>query len=188
MNKIVAVDTETTGLTPAYHEVIDLAIVPLTFSFDLDKSIPPLVLQIRPTFPDRAEADALAVNKYTIEQLMERPLTRAQAIDQIFDWRTTHYGRRKLEPVAQNWAFDRDFIQQLIAPHNIRTLFGRVVRDTQRCAQLFNDRAVYKGQKEPFEYARLTSITAAFEIQHEAHTAYGDAVAAAMAYQKFVQK
>lgn len=55
-DRLVFVDTETTGLDPTRHEVWEIAIYSLERGWD--------VLQRRPTYLNRAEPEALAVNGY----------------------------------------------------------------------------------------------------------------------------
>ena len=54
-NTMAAVDIETTGSVVGYHEIIQIAIVPLTPDLDpWDKA--PFYMDIRPDFPERGSS------------------------------------------------------------------------------------------------------------------------------------
>lgn len=58
MPKIVSVDVETTGLIPGYHEVWEVALVPV------DSGREHLYYQFQPTHLERAEAEALKIGGF----------------------------------------------------------------------------------------------------------------------------
>ena len=58
MDIIAAIDIETTRLDPHYHDIIELAVQPLTFCFAFDPSIPPFVARIKVRRPQNASPKA----------------------------------------------------------------------------------------------------------------------------------
>src|SRR5690606_19757545 len=83
-NLLSVVDTETTGLIDGYHDLIQVAVVPL--NQDLDPAdCSPFYMNIRPEHPERAEKFAMSKNGISMEMLMNCP-TRWQAADTFDDW------------------------------------------------------------------------------------------------------
>lgn len=111
------IDTETTGLNPAVHEVIDIAVV-----FDLEVAdklqIPHLIrdpaehvayytTRIKPEHIDVAEEKALAVNGYTTEGWANAP-TAAEVVPIL------QVILKDVVCCGHNVGFDTDFIQNMI--------------------------------------------------------------------------
>ena len=63
MDIIAAIDIETTRLDPHYHDIIELAVQPLTFCFAFDPSIPPFVARIKARRPQIAAACPMLANQ-----------------------------------------------------------------------------------------------------------------------------
>ena len=53
---IAAIDIETTGLDPLYHDIIEIAILPLDGEFEPRADILPFVARIRARRPQNASA------------------------------------------------------------------------------------------------------------------------------------
>jgi len=181
---ICAIDCETTGLTPYYHEMVDLCILPLTDTFDPVDHVQPFIVEVKPEFPDRAEKKALSVNGHTLDELMARTVTREIAVNMFTDWfaRTIPKGQ-KIEPLAQNWFFDYSFITAAFRGLNLRDFIFYRVKDTQRVAEYINDRARLNGTSMPFSSTSLGSVSKALGIVNPApHQAEGDCITCAQVY------
>ena len=185
----VAVDVETTGLTPYYHEVIEIAILPLNEDLTINADVLPFHQRVKPERWDTISAKALEVNGESRESLENNP-TRVASLQNFAVWHQEHV-HEKLFPLAQNWTFDKSFIIAWMDPNRVLDnvldkYFHYQFRDTLAVAHFLCDRARAKNRAIPFARTSLTNMCKLMGIPHEAHTAMGDATACANLYRKFV--
>ena len=69
-NLLVSVDLETTGRRPGYHEIIQIACVPLGPELKPAPGLLPFYTEIKPNFPERAEQQAKFKHNIPMEQLL----------------------------------------------------------------------------------------------------------------------
>lgn len=190
---ICAVDTETGGLLAGFHEVIAVAIVPLTETFE-PAPVEPFVTKVRPEHPDRLSPGALKVNGESWESLQNAP-TRKESIELFFQWfknTVLNNGFKKISPLAQNWAFDKGFLQFWLDPSNTSpeafdALFDYRSRDTMHTGMFLIDRSKVKRGELLMKYPSLKSLSAKFGVEQvDAHTALGDALTTAACYKAMV--
>ena len=181
-----AIDTETTGLLPFYHEVCDLCILPLTDTFEPATYVNPFYVEVRPEFPDRIEKDALRANGHTVEELMARTITREIAVNMFVSW----YGQtiprgQKIEPLAHNFYFDRSFLTMIFKGLNLNNYIFYRARDTQRVIEYLNDRSRIHVVHPPFESSALSKVAAQLGLDtSHAHSAMGDCLLCSAVYRK----
>lgn len=105
------VDVETTGLTPGYHEMIDVGIVMTDLS---GTELGELFLRIQPEHPERTSEGARAVNAFDEERWRElKAATPAAAIAQMLAFHQEIAGERQVLMVAFNSHFDTAFLDHL---------------------------------------------------------------------------
>ena len=105
------VDVETTGLTPGYHEMIDIGIVMTDLS---GVELGELFLRIQPAHPERTSEGARAVNAFDEERWRElEAATPADAIEQMLAFHRKIAGERQVLMVAFNSHFDTAFLDHL---------------------------------------------------------------------------
>lgn len=105
------VDVETTGLTPGYHEMIDIGIVMTDLS---GEELGDLFLRIQPDNPERIEEGARAVNAFDVDRWRALEALPAEAaIDRIVRFHDGIAGDRNVLMVAFNSHFDAAFLDQL---------------------------------------------------------------------------
>lgn len=187
---ICAIDCETTGLVPYYHEAVDICIMPLTDEFDPRNGVEPFIVQIKPEFPDRAEKQALQVNGHTLEELMERQITREIAINMFTEWFVkTIPAHQKIEPLAQNWSFDKAFLTATFQGLNLNKYLFYRARDTQRVVEYLNDRNRLHGLSLLFKSSALTRIAEGLNIEYNnPHKAENDCLVCAAVYKALCVK
>lgn len=191
--KTCAIDFETGGLVAGYHPAISVAIVPLREDFMPDDTIAPFISNIGVDHPERVDPNALRVNGKTMEEVLAAG-DRRDSVKAFFEW-SKEIG--KFAPLAQNWAFDREFFQRWIDPEHKAATSGDVnilgkyldyrARDLARVVCFAIDRAKAKGTPTQFKGMSLAKISEALGVVNPApHTAYGDACTTAMCYAKLV--
>lgn len=188
-NILSVVDTETTGLIPGYHEIVQIAIVPLNSDFDPLPGVSPFYMNIKPDFPDRADPIAMRVNGLKLDVLKKCP-DRWQVADALNDWfnelNLPMY--KKLIYLTQNAPFDIPFLRFWLGEKGFDQFFHRRGRDTMFTANAINDRASYRCQEIPFPTTSLESICNKFGICNDgAHDALSDCLRTGKAYREMMR-
>lgn len=191
---VCVIDTETTGLDPLIHEMVQICILPLDHQLKPVKSVMPFYIEVKPEHPERAQKEALAVNKLDLATIVNRGHDRMKAIDMLVDWIDklglpyTKYGnRKKIMPLGQNYQFDKGFIQAWLGCEQYNELFHYHYRDTMITAQYLNDRAAFRVEPIPFPKSSLGSLASKLGVQIDnAHDALQDCLATAEVYRKLM--
>lgn len=142
---IAAIDIETTGLDPIYHDIIEIAIQPLTDKFEPSPFQKPFVARIKARRPENASPKALEINGLDLdegddyEHILKK--LRAWLIDN---------GIGKIQILGQNVDFDLSFIK-VHFPELARRISHRDIRDSQRLARAFNDIAIARDGVAAFQ-------------------------------------
>jgi len=188
-NPFAVVDVETTGRIGGYHEIIQIAIVPLTIDLEI-ADVPPFYHNIRPNFPDHADDKAGMVHGLNIDDLMVNAPTQDRVLDYLLEWFSAlplGHGRR-LTPIAHNWGFERGFLTPWLGPDLMNNIFHPHPRDTMIFAAMLNDRASMMGKELPFHRIGLVDMCRKLGIPLDnAHNALADCVATAKLYAKLMR-
>ena len=189
-NLLCAIDTETTGLDPRRHDIIQIAILPLNDQIQPDKRFMPFNIHIKPSRPENIEAKAMQVNKINLAHLMLHGMDSFQAADLLDEWfeKLRLPLGRKIVPLGQNYAFDREFMREWLGHLNYDHLFHYHYKDTMIAAQYINDRAEIHGNYPPFSKGSLGRIAGVLEIEYQnAHDALADCVIVSECYRRMMR-
>jgi DNA polymerase III alpha subunit (gram-positive type) len=105
------IDVETTGLTPGYHEMIDIGIVMTDLA---GKEQGELFLRILPQHPERTEEGARAVNAFDEERWQALgAVPPADAVKRISTFHAAIAREKSVLMVAFNSHFDAAFLDHL---------------------------------------------------------------------------
>ena len=192
-NQICVIDTETTGLDPFHHEVIQVAILPLDSNLNIRKDVIPFYITLRPDYPERIDREAMQVNRLT--ELTKNGFDRLKALDMLEEWISklglpvTKWGRSKqITPLGQNYTFDKAFLQAWMGNNFYETYFHYHYRDTMIAANYLNDRAAFHAEVVPYSKVGLQWLCKQHHIENpKAHDALGDCAATAAVYKKMCQ-
>ncbi len=178
MNIFAAIDLETTGLEPGWHEVLEIAIVPLNPNFTISTEIPEFSCRIRAEHPERVDPKAIAVNKLNPSEGEEIADVRAELVQ----WALEN-GITSITPLAHNLKFDLDFMNSAFPEFS--RIFTHHGRDSMRLALSMND--VFQMQEADLRFGSvsLRSLKLALGVDGEVqHHALEDAKDAAHVYRR----
>lgn len=187
---LCAMDVETTGLNPGFHEVYEIAIIPLDADFKPDRRYKPLDIMIMPDFPDKIDWSGIAAcgNKKRLERAQAQGLTIESAHSLINRWfEGLQLIGKKIAPLTHNGIFDmahlRSFLGQLTFDYMINT---SQTRDTMYLARCINDLFDQKVQNFPYPKVDLKYLCLCTDIDSQkygkTHQAFIDALLTAEIY------
>jgi DNA polymerase III epsilon subunit-like protein len=188
-NLLAAVDFETTGRRPGYHEIVQIAILPLDHNLDAHPDVPVFYMNIRPNHPERCERGAFAVHGLDVDLLMLHAPSQDRAVDLLCEWfnKLDLPQNRVVVPLAHNWPFESAFLKGWLGIDLVDQMFHSHGRDSMLLAAALNDRAFFTGEPIPFSKLSLIALCKQFGIVYEkAHDALADCQATAELYKRLL--
>jgi DNA polymerase III epsilon subunit-like protein len=189
-NVLAAIDFETTGTRPGYHEPIQIAVVPLNSDVRPLEGVRPFYMNIRPLYPDRAERAATARHGLDVKELAATALHPERVADLLIEWweNLELPFLKSLVPLAHNWAFENGFLKAWLGEELTDRLFFSHARDAMTYALSLNDKSFVAGEKAPFNKVSLTSLCNVFGVVNERpHDALSDSLAEAEVYRHLLR-
>lgn len=188
-NILCAVDVETTGVLAGYHEIVQIACVPLNQHFEPHPDMKFLNLYMAPNCPERMEKEAVRKHKIDMKTL-STCISQSRGVELFEEWYRKlelPFGKR-LVPLAHNWGFERAFLIHWLGLDGFNDYWHIHPRDTMTMAASINDLYVWHGRKHPFNYLGLPYLCNRFEINLDnAHNALADCLATAKLYAAFMR-
>jgi len=190
-NLMAAIDFETTGKIPGYHEIIQIAIVPLDSDFQPIRELRPFYHNIAPEHPERADHAAKIVNKLDLDDLILNAPSSQKVADLLVDWweRLDLPMTRNLIPLAHNWPFEAGFGRAWLGSELFEQLFHGHARDGMQYALNQNDCAAFAGLPVDYPRVGLKALCIHFKIVNEnPHDALSDCLAEAKVYRALLHR
>ncbi len=189
-NMLAAVDVETTGLVAGYHEIIQIAVVPLSEQIEPVKGINPFYMNLAPSYPERCDKGSTWIHNLDIAMLVSNCPDQWKAADLFDEWfqKLDLPMKRSLVPLAHNWVFEAGFLQAWLGIESFNQLFHPHPRDSMLFALGLNDAASLQGLSVPFNYVGLDALCKHFGLVREkSHDALNDALATAKVYKSLLE-
>lgn len=191
-NLLCAVDTETTGTDPNYHEIIHLAIIPLDNWLEPRKDLPLFDIKIQPQYMHRVDFKALEISRNKLQEICDSGLESEKAYELFTHWfdklKLGLY--KKIVPLGHNVStFDMPFIRQWMGNASYETYFHGFARDTMVVANYLNDVSDFHAEQTPFTELKLRAVAKALDIEifdGMTHDPVYDAYLAAQVYKKML--
>ena len=187
-NVLAALDLETTGLLDGYHDIVQVAVVPLDHNLD-PVDISPFYMNVKPDHPERAYPRAMEVNGLDMDMLMTCP-NKFQVADCFDEWFETLGlpADKKLIYLTQNAPFDIPFMKQWLGILGFEKYFHRRGRDTMFLAAGMNDQAAWKNKPIPFNRVGLKDLCEKLGVTLDGHhDALCDCIATARVYRELLR-
>ena len=178
---LAAFDLETTGLNPVIHDVIEIAIVPLTPDFTRSE-LPEFTARIKAVHPEKADPESLKVSG--LDPFEGEDIEKVATA--IVSWMSdNNIGR--IDPVGHNLRFDLDFFQ--IKFPMLFNVFSGYVHDSMLLAIAINDIALIQTKEKLFPSVSLRKLKLQFGMDMPVrHRALDDALDAAELYRRLMTK
>ena len=187
-NLLAALDLETTGLIDGYHDIVQVAVVPLDGNLDpLD--VPPFYMNMKPDHPERADPEAMRVNGLDLNELQYEP-DKWEVADRFDEWFESLELPmfKKLIYLTQNAPFDIPFTKHWLGVNGYEKYFHRRGRDTMFLALGLNDQAAWRNQQIPFSRVGLKDLCAKLGVPLDNHhDALADCLATARVYRELLR-
>jgi len=191
-----AVDVETTGLDDRFHEICQVAILPLNSDLKPIQEILPLNLHIIPSGPEVIDPEALSVTKMKMSEIMSYGVQMDRAVDMFVDWverlplpLTKGGYRGRIIPLCHNESFDIGFIKGLLGQSLYDTYFHPRHRDTQSLSCSINDMYAMCGIKVRYSKNDLAWLARQHNVDTAgAHDALVDCKITAAVYKAMIEE
>ena len=178
-NLLCVIDTETTGLNPDKHEIVEFAIIPLGRDLKPHEYYGPLDIWMCPSELAEADPESLTITGSTLEERM-KGLDSGAAADMFIEWvdGLNLPPKSRIIPVACNWAFDSQFIRNWLSREPYDEIFHGHARDVMSMALALDDLAWAYDEELPYPRLGLREMctTAGIEVFDGGHGAMKDAV------------
>jgi DNA polymerase III epsilon subunit-like protein len=189
-NLMASIDIETTGRTPGYHEIIQIAVQPLDNLFEPVRGINPFYMNIAPEFPERAEKEATVVHGLNLTDLQATAPEKGKVLDLFGEWFQSLElpFRKNLVMLAHNHSFEVGFLKAWMGIDLYGEYINPLIRDSMGFAIALNDRAHCRGEEPLFKSFSLPALCKQFGIENtQSHNALADAIAEAKVYKTLMQ-
>lgn len=190
-NLMCAVDTETTGDIPGFHDIYQVAIIPLDGELKPYKDIMPFYFDMQLRRPDNIDPEVYKKHRAAICNAQTQGLDPDRVADMLDEWfqRLALPFNKNLIPLAQNWPFDRGFLMEWLGKKSFEYIFNPLFRDTMSISTFLNDRADFHNEPCPYAKNNLNWLTKTLGVELDrAHDAMQDAAATAKVYREFCKR
>jgi DNA polymerase III epsilon subunit-like protein len=183
-----AVDTETTNINCAIADAVEVTFLPLTTSFDIDTTKKHFTTLINPGIKSlEAGVESLAFNKIPIDEIYEKGVPKKKYPKLLQEWMKEN-SIIQIEPVAQNWGFDRVVLCNLLGFDLCEELIYHRGHDSLSLAIVVRDLYRLNGLKDPFRSTRLVDLAREFGMSNSgAHRTLKDCQMCAYVYKELLK-
>lgn len=205
-NLLVAIDIETSGLIAGYHEILQIAAIPLDDTYEWNKHMNFFDNIMRPNFVEHVDIEAVqtlkredtscgyeqvVISRKDIAKFCNEGVSQDRCADMFLDWfeRLHLKPKKRIIPVGHNLHFDMAFIKHWLGEETFNLIFDPRWRDTMVVSLFWNDVDGYRGDRCTFKNSKLGSLCVSLGVENNmAHNAFDDAMATARCYGRMVKQ
>ena len=205
-NLLCVLDVETSGLVAGYHEILQIAAVPLGDDYRWNRHLPFFNHIMRPDFVERVDPDAIktlrrtdtsldyakvVISKADIARFCNEGIDQSKCADMFIAWfeKLRLKPKKRLIPIGHNIQFDMEMIKHWLGQDTYDYIFDPRWRDTMSVSLFWNDVDAFRGDRCTFKDAKLGSLCTSLKVENmQAHNAFDDAIATAECYGRMVKQ
>lgn len=188
---MAVIDVETTGLRPRHNDIVQICVLPIDSDFKPLKGVVPFYAEMKPKRPENVDFKGMTVNKLTLRDIMEKAPHASVMADLFTEWykRLPLPFNKCIMPLAHNWPFDREFVEDWLGRAHFEYFFHPYYRDLLPVALSQNDIAAYHLEQYPYPKLNLAYLCNLLGVENMcAHDALGDCVATAACYRELLRR
>lgn len=162
-NRLCAVDIRTSGPYCDQYDILQLCIYPLNSKYQLAKNIVPFNVSLLPLKKTKRHPSYSSNDMFK----SEFGILPSVASDLLERWCREKLGlseKKKIIPLAHDWAFQRPFFQDWLGNETFAYLFSKEYRDLLSIILLANDWAEVNVDQVPFPKVHLTYAARQLDI------------------------
>lgn len=168
-NMVCAIAIETTGFKPYYHEICEIAVVPLDSFFKPNKKIMPFTMEISPIKQERIDNETMTVSRAKMLHYKAYGENSYEAGSKFLEWfdRIGFLRGKSIIPLCYDWPKIRPFIYDWLGPANADGCFNYRYRDILSTANFLNDYCDWHIDNCPYAKVDLQYICSSCGIPRE---------------------
>lgn len=192
-NLLCAIDCETTGLVPGFHDLVQICIMPVAPDLKPNKDIPFFHMKLIPQYYERIQTELPDVTKRIIVDAKLNGTDPWTAIDRLTEWfyKLNLPEKKKIIPLGFNFGFDSAFILNWLGGYaSYGEFFRSDHRDVMTSALFLNDIADWFTEPVPFPKFNLAYVAAKLGVEHsneKAHDAVMDCLTTIECYRRMMR-
>lgn len=174
-HQMCAIHITTTGPDPSYHELLQIAIVPLDSTLKPRQDTLPFFFNLKPDFPERIDKKYFDGPQQNLMDILRTSYPRDQAIDILEQWVDeklhlpfTKWGTRK-KIVPLGYLLNTAFIVGWLGHTGYNEIFHHEQRDLLAAAAFLNEQASFHAEKVPFSKLKLSWLAYTLNVSMDYH-------------------
>lgn len=189
-NIMCAIDIETSGLVPGFHDIWQIAIIPVAPNLEVNKQLRYFTAKMQLRRPQNVDPQAMSQNQ--IADVTNNGSDSDRVEERLREWFESLplLPGKRIVPLGHNYAnHDRPFIMDWLGgPASYQEFFRSDHRDTMTFALMLNDVADWHNEKIPFPKWGLNYLCRYLGFPQEgAHDAIMDALTTIEVYRKMMR-
>lgn len=190
-NLPAAFSIKVTGENPFIHEIVELAVVPLSDDLKPLKTVIPFHVKMVPRRLDDIDwefAKKQKINKEQMCEIITKGMDAYSCTDLFVAW-YEKFGLRfnkQLMPIAYDWPHQRPYLREWLGPKSYEMCIHKQYRDIQVAAIFKNDRAGWTGIDFPYPILEFTNLVARLKVERLDKDALDNARVTAEVYRRMI--
>lgn len=188
-NVLCAIDCETNGDVPGYHDLLKVCFLPIDYKLDPWEAYPPFQMELKPKRPYNYDPEAPKINREMFCHAVTHGIEPNRAADLFEEWFAKfHLGfNKKISPLGHNWPHDLGFITDWLGTKAVEHFIDERFRDSMSLAVSINDIYDFKRERHPFTRVGLKDLCRLMHIEYSnPHDPLADCIATVNVYKRLV--